>query len=927
MDVKGWTEVVRLHPDVESESTAIATYAIDLGALVVKDPNVPPTYRDAYSFFRATHLTSGMRGLIEEVYERLSGKEGNRVLQLRSPFGGGKSHTLAALYYAAKERDAMEKVIPETKNLPSLDNVRVAVFDGEKFDAISGKEIEGQRIRTMWGWLAWQLGAYELVKEQDQKRIPPGGDTVKEILGEKPTLILLDEVSRYLEKTMGEKVGESTLYRQALDFIQTLTTEVSGSKHAGLIYSLQASAREFFGDVEILATLDHLASRVDAKREPIVGDEVFPVLKKRLLAELPSEEIVDKIADIYVDTIKKNMLSYIPSETERQEIEEQIIKYRERFVAAYPFHPAFIDLMRERWASIPDFQRTRGVLRFLAVVLRNLKKRGVVDLLLSANDIPLDDAEVRNAFFTEVGQREPFQAVLEADFIGPNATTKRIDKIFKDAKKPATQIATSILMYSFGGQPKMEGKEGEALPTGVTEHDLMFTTLSPFLDSTMNKAVLKDLVKECLYIHYDGARYAFKTTPNVNKLLEDEVNEIIRKGDMETGNEIKKLLEENLGGKPAVIWQKQSNNIHDKEPRFLIAYLPLEFAYEKNQEKIGIEFLTQYGDKPRVYKNAIGLAIPDKDQIEPLRRAIRYLIAVERVKGKKKSLNLTEEQLEQLKEREKTEKAAKDSSFRNLYNAVWLLKIEDGNAVLEKPEIGGRALKATNIHERLMELLVRVSPPKVFDTLMPRKVIDLMKFEKGIETKNIVETFFSAPEFPRITDESVIRKAISKGVKEGLFGLTSEDKVQHVEGELKVAREYVIIGKEIPEDEIDLASGFIVSPKIIPPEEKEGEEEKEKEREEEEKKGKEEKEEEEEEGEEGKIFHIVYNLRVNRSQLFKCFDALGNLAEKSGEISLAVKADSEKGLDRNWIRNAVEEPIEEVGVEIKKEKKNERTTD
>ena len=93
MDIRPWTEVVRLHPDVESEETAIATYAIDLGALVAGDPNVPPTYRDAYSFFRATHLTSDMRMLMEEVYDRLSGKEGNRVLQLRSPFGGGKSHT------------------------------------------------------------------------------------------------------------------------------------------------------------------------------------------------------------------------------------------------------------------------------------------------------------------------------------------------------------------------------------------------------------------------------------------------------------------------------------------------------------------------------------------------------------------------------------------------------------------------------------------------------------------------------------------------------------------------------------------------------------------------------------------------------------------------------------------------------------------
>lgn len=493
MDVKPWTEVVRLHPDVESETTAISTYAIDLGALVTGDPNVPPTYRDAYSFFCATHLTSDIKMLVNEVYDRLSGKEGNRVLQLRSPFGGGKSHTLATLYYAVKNRKEMEKTIPETKDLSDVKGVRIAVFDGEKFDAVSGKEIDEQRVRTIWGFLAWQLGAYELIKEQDQKRVAPGGELVKKIIGDKPTIILLDEVSRYLERAMGKFVGKSTLYRQVMEFIQTLTTEVLGSKNACLIYSLQASAREFFGDVDILATLDHLASRVDAKREPIRGDEIFPVLRKRLLAELPPEDIANKVADIYLNTIKRNILSYVPSQAERREVEERIIKYWERFVAAYPFHPALIDLMRERWASIPDFQRTRGVLRFLAGVLRILKSRNVHDYLISANDIPIDEPEVRSAFFTEVGQREPYQAVLEADFIGANATVKRIDKIFTETRDPATRVATAILMHSFGGQPKMEGKEGEVWPPGVTEHDLMLACLSLNMDSTTLKATLKEL--------------------------------------------------------------------------------------------------------------------------------------------------------------------------------------------------------------------------------------------------------------------------------------------------------------------------------------------------------------------------------------------------------------------------------------------------
>ena len=634
MGVKPWVEVVRLHPDVESGSLDMSTFALDLGALVSKDPNVSPTYRDPYSFFKATYLTEDMRKLIKEVYDRLCGKEGNRVLQLRSPFGGGKSHTLATLYYAVKNRKEMEKAIPETKDLlPELKDVRIAVFDGEKFDAVAGTVVDGLNIKTLWGIIAYQLGSYDLIKEQDQKRVAPGGELIKKIVSDKPTLIILDEVSRYLERAMGEKVGESTLYRQAMEFLQTLTTEVAGSKFACMVYSLQASAREFFGNIEVLETLDHLTSRVDAKREPIKGDDIFFVIRKRLLAEPPDEQVAIKVAELYIDLLKRNIFAYVSSEEERRELEEQLIKDRERFVMAYPFHPLLIDLMRERWASIHDFQRTRGVLRFLAVVLRTLKERKVRDILISATDIPIDDSEVKHAFFTEVGQREPFQAVLEADLIGPNATVKRIDeRLFKDRGEPARKVATAILMYSFGGLPTAEG---EVSASGVSEEELMEVVISPYLDSTTSRAVLKELVAKCLYIHYDGSRYAFKTIPNINKVLEDEV-EVIKDEIVEL--EIEKILERELSGKPALIWPNQSKNIPDEEPRFLIAFLPLSFAYQNDseKEKIAKEFLTHYGDKPRNYKNGIALAIPDKTQISPLKQAIRYLLAIERIKNKKK---------------------------------------------------------------------------------------------------------------------------------------------------------------------------------------------------------------------------------------------------------------------------------------------------
>jgi predicted AAA+ superfamily ATPase len=204
--LRPWSQVVRLDNDVESGSTAVAAYAIDLGALVAGDPRIPRIYRQPRDFFAATYLTSGMRRLLGDVLDGLAGGTGDRVLQLRSPFGGGKSHTLAALYHAANDHAALAgsvirrvtdplraEGVEIQRSLPDPGAVRVAVFDGEKFDVL-GRQVDGQPVKTMWGALAAQLGCYDVVAYHDMGRVAPGGDVIARMLGDAPTLILLDEV-------------------------------------------------------------------------------------------------------------------------------------------------------------------------------------------------------------------------------------------------------------------------------------------------------------------------------------------------------------------------------------------------------------------------------------------------------------------------------------------------------------------------------------------------------------------------------------------------------------------------------------------------------------------------------------------------------------------------------------------------------------
>lgn len=140
--IKPWIEMegVSLHPDVTSENFSEDIFALDLGPLADGNPNVPAVYRDPEHFFRSSYLTAGLRSLLNDVLARLGGVAGNRVLKLITAFGGGKSHTLAGLMHAARDRDALD-AIPEGKGLPRPGKVRTAVFDGQFFDATNGKTI------------------------------------------------------------------------------------------------------------------------------------------------------------------------------------------------------------------------------------------------------------------------------------------------------------------------------------------------------------------------------------------------------------------------------------------------------------------------------------------------------------------------------------------------------------------------------------------------------------------------------------------------------------------------------------------------------------------------------------------------------------------------------------------------------------------
>jgi len=325
-----------------------------------------------------------------------------------------------------------------------------------------------------------------------------------------------------------------------------------------------------------------------------------------------------------------------------------------------------------------------------------------------------------------------------------------------------------------------------------------------------------------------------------------------------------------------------------------------------------------------------------------LRRAVRYLLAIERVEAKKQQSRLTKDQLDQLKERRRTEEAAIESAVRELYTAVWLPRVEAGALEIEKPEKGGRPLQATGIHERVMELLTSHGTRKVHSSVTPRKIIERLRLGEttgdnepprlGIKVTEVVEAFYRDIEPPRLDSVVALQKAIVRGVAESLFASTSATYLPSLgpNGRYQVPREKVILGRTLSEDEIDLESGFLIMPTAVPEAAapaptplpspagvNEGSI----------------------SGDiitpkpvepqlptsalTGRQSHRIVRLSfaATRDQVFKAFPAIANLAEKSdgGKVVIYIEASSQNGFDPAWLRNAVEEPLDEADVERRKD--------
>ncbi len=310
--LKAWRDVVQPHPDVASGRYIQAEFAADLAQVHARTAAIE--YQDPREFFRRTYLTEGLLALLVTGIRRLTAQGGEPVVQLQTSFGGGKTHSMLALYHLCSGQLKLgdipggERLAAEVGNI-DLPETRTAVLVGTALDPTKPREYADCVVRTLWGEMAYQLGGcegYEMVAEADRAGVSPGSETLSRLFFRfGPALIIIDELVAYARNLYGVDGLPAGTFGAIMTFMQSLTEAVKRTDEALLLISLPESNIEIGGEAgrKVLEMMAHVVGRVESIWKPVSATESFEIVRRRLFASgmdyAARDAVVAAFGDMY----------------------------------------------------------------------------------------------------------------------------------------------------------------------------------------------------------------------------------------------------------------------------------------------------------------------------------------------------------------------------------------------------------------------------------------------------------------------------------------------------------------------------------------------------------------------------------------------------------------------------------------------------
>jgi predicted AAA+ superfamily ATPase len=783
--LKPWREVVNPHKDVASGRYQQAEFAADLWQVHLGEGS--DEYRKPAEFYRRTFLTDSLKHLLKGAIERLSALGSDPVVQLQTNFGGGKTHSMLALYHLFSEVphgdllgvDALMKQAGVSK----LPTVRRVVLVGNKISPGNPvTKADGTVVRTLWGELVWQLGfaaggikeakkAFKRVQADDEKATSPG-DVLRELLNEYgPSLILIDEWVAYARQLHEQSDLPGGSFETHFTFAQALTECAKSAKQCLVVISLPASdttgsPHTLGEDVEVggergRSALDRLRNaigRVETSWRPASAEEGFEIVRRRLF-----EPIVEQPQFVARDTVSRAFYDFYRTQHQEFPLECKDPDYEKRLKAAYPIHPEIFDRLYGDWSTLIKFQRTRGVLRLMAAVIHSLWEKGDRNPLILPASIPIEDTRVQFELTRYLSDN--WTPVIEKDVDGPNAFPNRLDGEIPNLGKYAACRRVARTIY-LGSAPT-----ATAANKGIEDRRIKLGCVMPGESTAVFGDALRRLAASSTYLYQDHGRYWYSTQTTVTKIADDRADQYKREPD-KIGKEVERRLKLDLQKKGEFsrihpLPQSGLDVLDDSDARLVV--LDIEHAYSKDPSSPAItlakSIFESRGNTPRLYRNALVFLAVDQTRLQDLEEAVCRYLAWESIINDETALNLQPSQVKQAEGQMASADSAVTARVPEAYQ--WLLVPAQANP---QAPVEWQAIRLSGQDP----LAVRASKKlRNDDSIVPvlagtslKDYLDRIPLWRGdhVSIKQLAEDFGRYLYLPRLKDTTVLLDAIKEGV-------------------------------------------------------------------------------------------------------------------------------------------------------------------
>jgi hypothetical protein len=776
-------------------------FAASLATVAHASEEAAPVYRDASEFFDMTYPTDGLRTLLSNLAGRFlaaaghdSGGYSSSILCLDTRFGGGKTHDLIASYHLAAtptEIDNLDRhladgadgtgnaYIEAVKRDLSVDT---AVFVGGHIDARNARsdrtDPNAPNTRTMWGEIAYQLyglDGYEYVKEYDQDRNAPGGNTLKGLfdLGDGPALILIDEIAAYLEAASAVEVGNATLASQTLSFVLSLLETASEVDEVTVVYSIADTAFEEEAEEvrTLIDELNQIGRRQHKTVTPTSENEVGQVLQHRLFKNIERDQ---------AETLAESYFQYYAGSDRQFPQEATDASYVDRLEREFPFHPTVIDTLTEKIDTIPKFQRTRGALKLLGravYYLWNHQPNNYDRHWIRLHDLtPADnapdgsiDSTLRETLFEFVDLSSAVTADIFSDDGTAHAQLEDRKWVEKGIPPLGSHLTTTVLWHSLAYGEQATGLTRAEMNAALGHPDIRFDNY----DSALEALSGGDMNVACYYL-YDEERVRFKSDPNLIRIIDQRVDNT---PDAQARNRFESRLENSeigTGGFKTAVFPESPADLPDKVSKPQLAVMHMDTApvsdggseipekiqtlYQKSASKHGGE------TQSRVYKNYVLFLAPDKERTHGAIDEARQLEAIEALlDDSQQTADLSNEQIEELRERRDRTHGLLGELVRGVYRHLYYVD-RDGlkHLAINATEANGGTTLVNAVEETLDDRLIRADAGPKGIVFFKQRL--WQQTQDSMTTEQLVTQFAKKPGLPYLLNTKPLRKTIAKMV-------------------------------------------------------------------------------------------------------------------------------------------------------------------